>query len=144
MGQNASLRAREMCSLSGLTTSVVCGMAMQYCRGDMIPRPEPRAARSLLYVVTLLSQLARRCLACRAQRGPLGVLPKVGLNMRQLPAREVFHCFAKTVDVAAHFQHLPLCGSGPDNVWQGIRISCVIIIKALLPRTRRVALRGAR
>ena len=45
--------------------------------------------------------LARRCLACRAQRGPLGVLPKAkrprgaleyriyfGLNMRQLqPAR---------------------------------------------------------
>ena len=27
--------------------------------------------------------IARRCLACRAQRGPLGVLPKVGRNVRQ-------------------------------------------------------------
>ena len=37
-----------------------------------------------------LLKVARRCLACRAQRGPLGVLPKAkyriyfGLNMKQI------------------------------------------------------------
>ena len=50
-------------------------------------------ARHLVEIVSALAMLARRCLACRARRGPLGVLPKAkrsrGAQGETRPCRQV-------------------------------------------------------
>ena len=63
-----------------------------------------RAANRFLALCPRLFNIARRCLACRVQRGPLGVLPKAkrprggvyiykiyfGLNMRQVQYNYIY------------------------------------------------------